>query len=102
MDGEYKPIKLPQGEFLLPCPFCGSDAEINEFTEHGQTSKIVSCTNSGNFGETDECVMYFPSPVAYKATKREAIAIWNARSPMVNVSVAHPCTGDSKPMDGII
>lgn len=80
MTEEYKPITVPKGVDLLPCPFCGSPAELNEFHDGTKyVTKIVSCTNSGNFGETDECIMYFPSQVAFKATKREAIAVWNNR-----------------------
>jgi Lar family restriction alleviation protein len=99
---EYKQIALPHGVVLLPCPFCGSPAEINEFTDFGQVSKIVSCTNSGEMGESDECVMYFPSAVAYKATKREAIAIWNSRATVSADSLPHPSTGYAKQIDGII
>ena len=87
---------------LLPCPFCGSPAEINEFTEFGKVSKIVSCTNSGDMGEGDECIMYFPSAVAYKATKREAIAVWNTRAPVAVDALPHPSTSDAKSIDGII
>lgn len=94
---EYKQISLPSGVVLLPCPFCGSPAEMNEFTEFGKVSKVVSCTNSGDIGEGDECVMYFPSSVAYKATKREAIAVWNARAPVAVELFPPPSIGDVKP-----
>lgn len=76
----YSPISLPAGVTLLPCPFCGSEASLDEHCDgEGNVSKVVSCTNGGDLGESDECVMYFPSRVAYKATKREAIAVWNKR-----------------------
>jgi hypothetical protein len=86
MSQEFNAIKLPANEILMPCPFCGSPAELNEFIDGDAASKVVCCTNNGNLAETvDECLMYLPSRVAYKPTKREAIAIWNKRTTNTNV-----------------
>lgn len=80
MSGEFKPIPVPTGFTLLPCPFCGAPGELNEYTELGSSSKMASCSNAGDGELAEECVMYLPSSVAYKATKREAIAVWNKRA----------------------
>lgn len=101
MSGEFKPVPVPAGVILLPCPFCGSPAELNEFIDIGATSKLVSCSNGGEF-EDDECVMYLPSNAAYKATKREAIAVWNTRAPGMGELSPHPSLGDAKPIDGLV
>ena len=79
---EYKQIPVPHGYELLPCPFCGSPAELSEYSDgSGYVSKLVACTNGGDMPDSeDECLMYLPSSVAYKATKREAIEIWNKRA----------------------
>lgn len=80
MSGEFKPIPVPAGYELLPCPFCGAPGELNEYIELGATNKLASCSNGGDGDQIEECVMYLPSNVAYKATKREAIAVWNKRA----------------------
>jgi Lar family restriction alleviation protein len=38
---------------LLPCPFCGSEAEIERYGDHRQ-STIYACTNCGCRLETGE------------------------------------------------
>lgn len=66
---------------LVSCPFCGSPAELWEHAPPGgYIRKAVMCSNSGNKDKTDdECPMYLPNSGFYKATKREAIELWNTR-----------------------
>ena len=57
---------------LKPCPFCGSEAEI-EFWHGGKPSKrMVSCAD-----DTGTCEV---APQVTGETKREAIEKWNRRA----------------------
>lgn len=65
-------LRLPsvQDPSLLPCPFCGSPAEI-EFWHGGKPSKRhVSCSSL-------DCEV---SPGITGETKRKAIKKWNTRA----------------------
>jgi hypothetical protein len=78
----FEEIPLRKNESLLPCPFCGSAAKLYDYRNfHGDHKKVVCCSNGGEFGETDECVLAMPSIAAYRDTKAEAKAIWNTRAP---------------------
>lgn len=75
----YAPVSVPEGLTLLPCPFCGDAASLDEYHDgFGSITKVVSCQNGGDENR-EECVMHLPSEVAYRATKREAIDVWNTR-----------------------
>jgi hypothetical protein len=77
----FKVIPLPKGYELKLCPFCGSAAELYDVTDDFSSSKVVTCTHAGDLPDsTDECPMYLPSSASYKATKKEAIEIWNKRA----------------------
>lgn len=66
---------------LEPCPFCGSAAELWEYSpseDHHQ--KVVMCSNNGDEdADTEECPMFMPPDGFYRATKSEARDIWNTR-----------------------
>jgi hypothetical protein len=67
---------------ILPCPFCGSESELWEYSpndDHHQ--KVVMCSNAGDDEDQEDegCPMYMPPEGFYMATKREAVAIWNKR-----------------------
>ena len=57
---------------LLPCPFCGGPATIEETTLLGDVRKSAGCG-------TEYCQGY-QSTLTF-ATHREAIAAWNTRNP---------------------
>lgn len=44
---------MPDKIDLLPCPFCGGEAEIERYGDHRQ-STIYACTNCGCSLETGE------------------------------------------------
>ena len=68
------------GSTLEPCPFCGHPAELWEHTVNGdQYQKVAMCSNPGDEDTADGCPMIMPPEGFYKATKREAINVWNAR-----------------------
>lgn len=66
---------------LEPCPFCGSPAEMWEYSPHDDChQKVAMCSNGGDEDNgTDECPMYMPPQGFYKATKLEARNTWNTR-----------------------
>lgn len=77
-EGDFRTIET--NEELLPCPFCGSEAELVEFKVGPDWfRKLVCCTNHGGFDGHNECQLYLPSTAAYRSTKREAIDCWNTR-----------------------
>ena len=72
MRERYKKIE-GWGQALKPCPFCGTHAEMWEY-ESGL------CGNKGDEdGEVECCPMYMPPDGFYKATKLEAMNLWNTR-----------------------
>lgn len=59
------------GITLLPCPFCGSEAEIHQTIERW----IATCSSDQN-----ELDGFTHTAQAYGATKAEAIEAWNTRA----------------------
>jgi len=58
---------------IRPCPFCGSEAYLNNYEQpKGCHRKIVMC------GHID-CPMSIPPDGFLRATKKEALEIWNKR-----------------------
>jgi Lar family restriction alleviation protein len=68
---------------LKPCPFCGSPAELWQFTLNDiNFQKVVMCSNTSdeNAEPPEEgCPMYMSTSEFHKATKKEAIEAWNKR-----------------------
>lgn len=56
---------------LLPCPFCGAEASIEEVDAFGGVRKSAGCA-------TESCQGY--QSHATFATRREAISAWNLRA----------------------
>lgn len=74
--------ELPQAK---NCPCCGSPPTLWQFTEiGGTTSKVVMCDNGEPLIDSDfpaemtGCLLFMPPTAFYKATRREAVAYWNA------------------------
>lgn len=60
---------------VKPCPFCGSHAYLNDYEQpEGYHRKVVICGSM-----TLQCPMEMPTNGFYRATKREALEIWNTR-----------------------
>ncbi len=64
-----------QNDKLLPCPFCGGEAEAT-FICDGRYNQI-KC-------KTSKCIMNVDMPALYKS-KEEAIEKWNTRKPMERI-----------------
>lgn len=80
----YKQIETPQGSSLLPCPCCGSEAHVWQFSESetAPTTNSVMCDNGGPIGPQDGivgagCLLYMPPDAFYRPTIREAVKYWN-------------------------
>jgi len=84
MHDNYKPLDLPAGQALDPCPCCGADMALWQYSESetSETSKVAMCTNGERFGPQDGlanegCLLYMPPQGHYKATIREAVRYAN-------------------------
>lgn len=60
---------------LLPCPFCGSPAAIEQDGKRWS----VGCSESGETPGTQECIGYISLTTFPR--KAEAVAAWNRRTP---------------------
>lgn len=86
-DDEYKMLldsdDLSAQYRVVRCSVCGSIPELWESKERGETwSKVVMCPNSERLLPEEEmlndgCPMFMPGMDFYKATRREAIDLWN-------------------------
>lgn len=57
---------------LLPCPFCGGEANVVKVWQLTMPSFSAGCKNSEN------CRV---SPYVYSSTRKDAIERWNIRKP---------------------
>lgn len=72
--------KLDDPFIILPCPVCGSEAELWERYNPNidQAHKAVMCNHGDRLGPSEEgCPMYMPPEWCYQARKIEAVTIWN-------------------------
>jgi hypothetical protein len=86
-DDEYKMLldsdDLSAQYRVVRCSVCGSIPELWEHKERSQTwSKVLMCSNSERLLPEEEmlndgCPMFMPGMDFYKATRREAIDLWN-------------------------
>ena len=69
---------------LKACPFCGSPAELWEYTPNEfMVQKVAMCSNGSDENaepEIEGCPMYMSTNEFHKSTKREAIEAWNKRA----------------------
>lgn len=79
---DYKKLDTPAG--LEPCPCCGSDAELWQYSvsETAPTNKVVCCSMGDPIGPQNGvvwagCPLYMPPNDFYQATAREASKFWN-------------------------
>lgn len=78
MKQEFTKIEGNHG--LEPCPFCGFPAELWEHNRgSGVFLKVAMCSNNGDGSGDQDCPMFMSNEGFFKATKREAIQIWNTR-----------------------
>lgn len=81
---EYKRLEIPAGVTLRPCPACGADAELWQYSksETSPTNKIGMCSNGTAIGPQqglvhEGCLLFMPPDEFYQATIREAVKFWN-------------------------
>ena len=64
----------------LPCPFCGSPAEI-EFWHGGRpTKRLISCSDRAGTLGSKQSAQCHVGPSVTGETKAEALANWNRRA----------------------
>lgn len=88
----YKKTELPIGTHIEPCPVCGADAELWQYSKNfknGPIEKVVMCTNGERFGPQDGamnegCLLYMPPPNFYRGRMVEAVTFWNAYAKVLN------------------
>jgi hypothetical protein len=83
---EYKRLNLAPGQQVEPCPVCGADSELWQFseTETSPTRKLVMCSNGDPIGPQEGggflhegCPLYMPNQGFYRSTIRDAVKYWN-------------------------
>lgn len=74
----------PDQGAILPCPVCGSRAQVWQFAEneYDPVQRVVMCENGEAFGPQDGltnegCLLFMPPDQFYRATAREAVNYWN-------------------------
>lgn len=73
---EFSWLDMEDKEELLPCPFCGGEAEVKKV--YGVNKHYVICSNSKVLFE-DHCVLTGVGARVYDS-KDAAIAAWNRRA----------------------
>ena len=68
-------------EEILPCPFCGSPASVEEFASSSVEPKKVVFSVGCDSQEEDSCMGY-QSFTTY-SRRADAIAAWNKRVPTI-------------------
>ena len=89
---EYKKAGLPAGAYLAPCPVCGADADLFQYSEdfkNGPIEKAVMCTNGEKFGPQDGavnegCLLYMPPRDFYHGRIVDAVKFWNEYASALN------------------
>ena len=88
----YKRAEMPVGAYLAPCPVCGADAELWQYSQdfkNGPIDKVVMCTNGERFGPQDGavnegCLLYMPPQDFYRGRIVEAVKFWNEYANVLN------------------
>ena len=88
----YKKAELPAGAHVEPCPVCGADAELWQYSKdfkNGPIDKVVMCANGERFGPQDGavnegCLLYMPPQDFYRGRVVEAVKFWNQYAKALN------------------
>lgn len=81
-------VKTP----IEPCPVCGADAELWQYSEdfkNGPIDKVMMCSNGERFGPQDGavnegCLLYMPPRDFYFGRIVEAVKFWNEYAKALN------------------
>lgn len=81
---DYKRLEIPKGKVLQPCPVCGHDAELWQYSTSidSPTTKVVMCANGDPFVPQERttgegCLLYMPPDQFYRNRIVEAVKYWN-------------------------
>jgi hypothetical protein len=91
MHDDYKQLDLsgyvtapPNGRVLEPCPVCGSEAQLWQYSESETSPRqlLVMCSHGEAIGPQDGlanagCPFYMPPNGHYRETIRDAVRYWN-------------------------
>ena len=88
----YKPADLPTGTPVEPCPVCGADAQLWQYStdfKAGPIEKVLMCSNGEKFGPQDGltnegCLLYMPPQDFYRGRIVEAVKYWNEYAKALN------------------
>ena len=88
----YKPGDLPAGTHVEPCPVCGADAQLWQYStdfKTGPIEKVLMCSNGEKFGPQDGltnegCLLYMPPQDFYRGRIAEAVKFWNEYAKALN------------------
>lgn len=88
----YKPGELPAGAQVEPCPVCGADAQLWQYStdfKTGPIEKVLMCSNGEKFGPQDGltnegCLLYMPPQDFYRGRIVEAVKYWNEYAKALN------------------
>lgn len=88
----YKQAELPAGMDVEPCPVCGADAELWQYSndfKNGPIDKLIMCSNGDRFGPQDGamnegCLLYMPPQDFYRGRIAEAVKFWNQYARALN------------------
>lgn len=91
MHDDYKPLDLsqfvtapPNGRVLEPCPVCGNEAGLWQYSESETSPRklLAMCSHGEKIGPQDGiknegCLLYMPPDQFYRETIRDAVRYWN-------------------------
>ena len=72
---------------LLPCPFCGGEAEIVDFHDSVEDSydMYVRCKECGIQTREFDCGITFGKPMQFPNPLKYLVEAWNTRKPMERI-----------------
>ena len=91
-DELYKAAELPSGTHVEPCPVCGSEALLWNYStdfKNGPIQKVMMCSNGEKFGPQDGlinegCLLYMPPQDFYRGRIAEAVKFRNEYAKALN------------------
>jgi len=84
MHDDYKPLDSAGWTPLEPCPVCGSEAALWQYSVSDTAPRrlLVCCEHGDAIGPQDGltnegCLLYMPPDNFYRETIRDAVRYWN-------------------------
>jgi hypothetical protein len=81
---DYRLCSIPAGVFIEPCPCCGAEAAVWDFSERPDqiVRRVVMCSHGTAIGPQDGlvnegCLLYMPHDQFYRDTAKDAVRYWN-------------------------